>query len=191
MFFSALFSASDTQHPNPFQSINLEPFPIDPTHHPMFPSPFDLPLPLNDSHSPNPPLSPPRTNTSLSLVPRSVSLFGFALPSLSLAASSAGAPLPYYRSPLPPPKPFTAKWFPPVLVSSSSSISPSSAPVLNLNPSGSPLTFRSAVKGPFRAQWLRASDNELIKLVETSRTLCPVHLAASSPTYYNPVAREK
>jgi hypothetical protein len=38
---------------------------------------------------------------------------------------------------------------------------------------------------------LLASDNELIKLVETSRTLCPVHFAASAPTYYNPVAREK
>jgi hypothetical protein len=38
---------------------------------------------------------------------------------------------------------------------------------------------------------LRASDNELIKLVETSRTLCPVHFATSNPTYYNPVAREK
>ena len=53
------------------------------------------------------------------------------------------------------------------------------------------VNHRSAINGPFRAQWLRASDNELIKLVETSRTLCPVHLAASSPTYYNPVAREK
>jgi hypothetical protein len=35
------------------------------------------------------------------------------------------------------------------------------------------------------------SDNELIKLVETSRTLCPVHFAHSTPTYYNPVVREK
>jgi hypothetical protein len=59
LFFSALFSASDTQYPNPFQSINIEPFPIDPTHHPLFPSPFDLTLPLNDSHSPTPPHPPP------------------------------------------------------------------------------------------------------------------------------------
>jgi hypothetical protein len=45
--------------------------------------------------------------------------------------------------------------------------------------------------GPFRSQRLMGSDNELIKLVETSRTLCPVHFAHSTPTYYNPVAREK
>jgi hypothetical protein len=38
---------------------------------------------------------------------------------------------------------------------------------------------------------LRASDNELIKLVETSRTLCPVRFATSNPTYYNPIARKK
>jgi hypothetical protein len=38
---------------------------------------------------------------------------------------------------------------------------------------------------------LEGSDNELIKLVDTSRTLCPVHFAESTPTYYNPVAREK
>jgi hypothetical protein len=35
------------------------------------------------------------------------------------------------------------------------------------------------------------SDDELIKLVETSRTLCPVHHASSPATYYNPVAKEK
>jgi hypothetical protein len=38
---------------------------------------------------------------------------------------------------------------------------------------------------------LLASDNELIKLVETSRTLCPVHFALSNSTYYNSVTREK
>ncbi len=31
----------------------------------------------------------------------------------------------------------------------------------------------------------------LIKFVETSRTLGPVHFADSTPTYYNPVFREK
>jgi hypothetical protein len=38
---------------------------------------------------------------------------------------------------------------------------------------------------------LEGSYNELIKLVETSRTLCPIHFADSNATYYNPVAREK
>jgi hypothetical protein len=38
---------------------------------------------------------------------------------------------------------------------------------------------------------LRGSDDELIKLVETSQTLCPVHHASSPATYYNPVAKEK
>jgi hypothetical protein len=38
---------------------------------------------------------------------------------------------------------------------------------------------------------LQGSDDELIKLVETSRTLCPVHHASSPATYYNPVAKEK
>ncbi len=36
LLFSALFSASDTQHPNPFHSISLEPFPLDPTHNTLF-----------------------------------------------------------------------------------------------------------------------------------------------------------
>jgi hypothetical protein len=31
----------------------------------------------------------------------------------------------------------------------------------------------------------------LVKLVETTRTLCPVHFAFSPPTYFNPVIKEK
>ncbi len=53
------------------------------------------------------------------------------------------------------------------------------------------MLYCPAVSGPHREQWLRASDSELIKLVDTSRTLCPVHFATSNPTYYNPVAKEK
>ncbi len=70
-------------------------------------------------------------------------------------------------------------------------VSSAGAPVLNRNPSGSPLTFRSALSGPYRAQWLLASDTELVKLVETTRTLCPVHFASSPPTYFNPIPKEK
>jgi len=40
-------------------------------------------------------------------------------------------------------------------------------------------------------QWLLASDTELVKLVETTRTICPVHFAASPPTYFNPIPKEK
>jgi hypothetical protein len=109
LFFSALFSASPVPQANPFQSLSLEPFPIDPTHNTLFTSPFDLTLFLHDTPSPDTPFSPTLTQTSHSLVPFSASLFGFTLPSLSLTASSAGAPLTYHRSPLPPPKPFTVK----------------------------------------------------------------------------------
>ena len=44
---------------------------------------------------------------------------------------------------------------------------------------------------PFRAQWIDGDGNELIKLVETTRTLTPVHFPTSSPTYYNRVVKEK
>ena len=130
---------------------------------------------------------PPRaTSTRVSSSP---SLFGFPLPSLSLAAGTAGVPPAYVRPPLPPLVPTTPTYFLPS--SPTTSVSSSAAPVLNLDPSGSPLTFRSALAGPHRLQWLQGSDDELIKLVETSRTLCPVHYAPSPATYYNPVAKEK
>ena len=48
-----------------------------------------------------------------------------------------------------------------------------------------------ACSGPHRLQWLLASDTELVKLVETTRTLCPVHFASSPPTYFNPIPKEK
>ncbi len=39
-------------------------------------------------------------------------------------------------------------------------------------------------------QWRRGNGDELIKLVETTRTLTPVHFATSSPTYLNNVVKE-
>jgi hypothetical protein len=56
---------------------------------------------------------------------------------------------------------------------------------------GKPLTFRSAMASPFRAQWIDGDGDELIKLVETTRTLTLVHFPTSSPTYYNRVVKEK
>jgi len=97
--FSALFSSSDTQQSNPFQSLTLAPFPIDPTHTTIFTSPFAL----SDTPSPDANPSPPYTPSPNTLASCSASLFGFALPSLSLSACSAGAPLLYHRPPLPPP----------------------------------------------------------------------------------------
>jgi hypothetical protein len=107
-------------------------------------------------------------STSYTSTPKrsSPSLFGVPLPSLSPAAASADVTLLYHRSPLPalkPPSP--TSWFyhsDPTLPP----ISTGSAPVLNLNPSSSPLTFKSALSGPFHPQWLLASDTELVKLVE-------------------------
>ncbi len=103
------------------------------------------------------------TSTRVSSSP---SLFGFPLPSLSLAAGTAGVPPAYVRPPLPPLVPTTPTYFLPS--SPTTFVSSSAAIVLNLDPSGSPLTFRSALAGPHRLQWLQGSDDELIKLVETS-----------------------
>ena len=63
--------------------------------------------------------------------------------------------------------------------------------MLNLDELGRPLTFRSALTGPFGNQWREKNGDELIKLVETTRTLTPVHFASSSPTYINNVVKEK
>jgi hypothetical protein len=80
--------------------------------------------------------------------------------------------------------------------STSSSISDVFSPVLNLDPSGPPLLSPllpglTALNGSRVATTSLSSDKELIKLVATTRTLCPVHFASSTPTYYNPVAKEK
>ncbi len=111
------------------------------------------------------------------------------LPSLGLAAGITSNRPAYLRPPLPPLVSTAPTYYLPA--SPTTSISSSAAPILNLDLSGSPLNFRSALAGPRRLQWLRGSDEELIMLVETSRTLCPVHHAPSPATYYNPVAKEK
>jgi hypothetical protein len=66
-----------------------------------------------------------------------------------------------------------------------------STPVLNLDGLGKPLTFRSVLAGPHGNQWRQANGTELVKLVETSRSLTPVHIATSLPTYLNNVVKEK
>jgi hypothetical protein len=56
---------------------------------------------------------------------------------------------------------------------------------------GQPLTFRSALAGPFCPQWIQSDDDELVKLVKGTGTLTPVHTYTSTPTYYNRVVKEK
>jgi hypothetical protein len=66
------------------------------------------------------------------------------------------------------------------------------APVLNVDAAGQPLTFRSALAGPFRQQWIESDeDDELVKLVKGTGTLTPVHTYTYTPTYYNRVVKEK
>ena len=65
------------------------------------------------------------------------------------------------------------------------------APVLNVDTVGQSLTYRSALAGPFRQQWIQSDDDELVKLVKGTGTLTPVHTSTSTPTYYNRVVKEK
>ena len=62
---------------------------------------------------------------------------------------------------------------------------------LNLDPSGRPLRFSSALSGPNRADWINADIVELVKLVMDTGTLVPVDSPSQPPTYYNRVVKEK
>ena len=118
--------------------------------------------------------------------------FVFCVSCIRLAVSRALSLLfdcrAYARPPLSPPLAHVPTWFPSAPVRSSSSLG---APVLNLDEQGQPLTFRSALAGRFGDQWRRGNGDELLKLVETSRALTPVHHATSPPTYLNNVVKEK
>jgi len=67
---------------------------------------------------------------------------------------------------------------------------------LNVNPDGSPLTFRTATRGIDRPSWKVAEDTEISRLLTTS-TMHPIHLQQqpmdrrSDTTYYNPKPKEK
>jgi hypothetical protein len=64
-------------------------------------------------------------------------------------------------------------------------------PTLNLDSSGRPITVRSCLSGLDRRLWTLANDAELIKLIKTTQTITPAHSCSKTPTYYNPVPREK
>jgi len=54
-------------------------------------------------------------------------------------------------------------------------VSANSAVSLNVNPDGSPLTFRTAVHGAERESWKDAEDTEISRLLDTS-TMHAIHL---------------
>jgi hypothetical protein len=156
----------------------MPPSPITPLLSRLFPLCSALPRPFifppRHPHTSSYPLNSPQANhlarlacfpknsfyslpigpTHFSSSSRHPSLFGVSLPSLSpaatsagarlsylsLAATSASAPLIYTRPPLPPPVPSTPTWFPPPSTSLPA-VSSASALVLNLDRSGSPLIF--------------------------------------------------
>ena len=65
--------------------------------------------------------------------------------------------------------------------------------ILNLNPDGTPLTRTKALQGPAKDIWVAAGIKELCKLFDTC-TLVGAHLRdtnGKTPTYYNPVLKEK
>jgi hypothetical protein len=47
------------------------------------------------------------------------------------------------------------------------------------------------MSGPFASQWARGDGDELIKLVESTRTLTLIHFSLTAPTYYNRVVKER
>jgi hypothetical protein len=51
--------------------------------------------------------------------------------------------------------------------------------------------MRSCLSGLDRQLWMLADNTELVKLIKTTQTITPVHSCSKSPTYYNPVPREK
>ena len=67
---------------------------------------------------------------------------------------------------------------------------------LNVNPDGSPLTYRTATHGEESEKWKDEEDTEIDSLLET-KTLHPIHLhqqlldRRGDSTYYNPKPKEK
>ena len=68
--------------------------------------------------------------------------------------------------------------------------------VLNIDESGNPLTYSSAMSGPNREHWQQAEFEELVRLVET-KTLRAIHPhdqpsdRVGDTTYYSPQVKEK
>ena len=167
------FSDSDSVSPligsSNFASQSSPPFLQFPPFR-LFDSVSPLIGPLNFASQSSPDCSP--YACAALLAPHAV--FSAGAP-LALFSAGAHAPPEYWRAPLPPPPAHTTPtWFPTEDPVACPAVATSgSAPVLNLDQLGKPLTFRSALAGPFGDQWRRANGDELLKLVETTRSLTP------------------
>ncbi len=62
---------------------------------------------------------------------------------------------------------------------------------LNLDGTGKPLSFSSAIRGPHGKEWTLADEQELIKLLIILKCLLPVMRSAKIPTYLKRVLKEK
>ena len=77
-----------------------------------------------------------------------------------------------------------------------SSVVSSFPPVLNLDASGQPLKYRSAMKGPHASEWRYMDGVEISRLID-SKTLAAIHRSdcpldrRRDITYYKPVVKEK
>ena len=70
------------------------------------------------------------------------------------------------------------------------------APLLNLDVHGNPLTYKTAKAGPDKAHWEKAGGDEITRLI-TSSTIFPIpkHRVPANKwrdiVYYNPVVKQK
>ena len=48
-------------------------------------------------------------------------------------------------------------------------------PPLNLTPDGRKLTYSNALKGPSMAAWQKSNAAELVKVIDTTKTMHPIH----------------
>jgi hypothetical protein len=65
------------------------------------------------------------------------------------------------------------------------------APTLNLDQHGRPLSCTSAISGLNKADWLTADIKELFKLITDTRTLKPLLKPLKNPTCYDRAVKEK
>ena len=86
--------------------------------------------------------------------------------------------------------------FGPSAVNTASALKPGDKP-LNLDHTGKPLTYKTALQGPNVAHWIAANSAEFRRLIQKIKTMHPImhdKLPADRKfdvTYYNPATKEK